>query len=67
MIMLAQYESDPELAAELIRDQIREDLGQQGIPVNSHAKLLDMLVRFEVVNLELSRLHHRLLDLEVQS
>lgn len=64
MISLQQYCDDPELAAEMIREQIREDLGQQGVPVNSQAKLLDMLTRFEIINLELARLHHRLLDLE---
>lgn len=67
MVTLETYESDPEAAAELIRDQIREDLGQQGIPLNAHAKLVDMLVRLEVVNLELSRLHHRVLELEARS
>lgn len=64
MISLQQYLDDPELATEQIRDQIRENLAAQGVPVNSQAKLLDMLVRFEVVNLEISRLHHRVLDLE---
>lgn len=64
MISLQQYVADPELAAEQIREQVREDLAAQGVPVNSHAKLLDMLARFEVVNLEISRLHHRVLDLE---
>ena len=64
MISLQQYVSDPETAAEMIRDQTREDLAAQGVPVNSHAKLADMLTRFEVVALEISRLHHRVLDLE---
>lgn len=67
MISLQQYISDPELATEQIRDQIRENLAAQGVPVNSHAKLADMLTRFEIINLELARLHHRLLDIEVQS
>lgn len=64
MVTLEKYVADPELAIEQIREQIREDLASQGVPLNSHAKLLDMLVRFEVVSLEISRLHHRVLDLE---
>ncbi len=64
MVTLAQYCDDPELAAEMIREQVSENLGQQGIPANSKAGLVDMLVRFEVVNLEISRLHHRLLNVE---
>lgn len=64
MITLAQYTDDPESAIEMIRDQIRENLAAQGVPVNSKAGLIDMLTRFEVVNLEISRLHHRLLNLE---
>jgi hypothetical protein len=64
MITLETYTDDPELAAEMIADQIRENLGQRGIPVNSKAGLVDMLTRFEIVNLELARLHHRVLDLE---
>ena len=67
MVTLSQYCDDPESAVEMIRDQIREDLAEQGIPVNSKAGLIDMLTRFEVVNLEISRLHNRLLDIEVQS
>ena len=67
MITLEKYVADPDAATEQIRDQIRENLAAQGVPVNSQAKLLDMLVRFEVVALEISRLHHRLLDIEVQS
>lgn len=67
MITLEKYVADPELAAEQIRAQVSEDLGQQGVPVNSKAGLVDMLARFEVVRLEISRLHHRILDLEVQS
>ena len=64
MITLEKYVADPEAAAEMIRDQIREDLAEQGVPLNSKAGLIDMLTRFEVVNLEISRLHHRVLDLE---
>ena len=64
MLTLAQYTDDPELASEMIADQIRENLGQQGVPLNSHAKLVDMLTKFEIINLELSRLHHRVLELE---
>lgn len=64
MITLAQYTDDPELAVEMIRAQVSENLGQQGIPANSKAGLVDMLVRLGVVNLEISRLHHRVLDLE---
>lgn len=64
MITLAQYTDDPETAAEMIRDQIREDLAAQAVPLNSQAKLIDMLTRFEIINLEISRLHHRVLDLE---
>lgn len=67
MVTLSQYLDDPEAAAEMIRDQLRENLGQQGIPVNSKAGLIDMLTRFEVISLEISRLHHRVLDLEAQS
>ena len=67
MISLQQYCDDPELAAEMIRDQIREDLAAQAVPLNSQAKLIDMLTRFEIINLEISRLHHRVLDLEAQS
>ena len=67
MISLQQYCDDPDAATEQIRDQIRENLAAQAVPLNSQAKLLDMLVRFEVVALEISRLHHRLLDIEVQS
>lgn len=67
MITIQQYCDDPELAAEQIRAQVSENLGQQGVPVNSKAGLVDMLTRFEIINLELSRLHHRLLNLEVQS
>lgn len=64
MITLSQYVSDPDLAIEQIRAQVSENLGQQGIPANSKAGLADMLTRFEVISLEISRLHHRLLDLE---
>jgi hypothetical protein len=64
MVTLSQYCADPDAAAEQIRDQIRENLAEQGIPVNSKAGLIDMLTRFEVINLEISRLHHRVLDLE---
>ena len=64
MVALEKYVADPELAVEMIRDQIRENLTAQAVPLNSQAKLIDMLVRFEIVNLEISRLHHRLLDLE---
>lgn len=67
MVTLEKYVADPELAAEMIREQTREDLAEQGVPLNSQAKLIDMLTRFEIINLELARLHHRLLDLEVQS
>lgn len=64
MVTLSQYVSDPEFAAEMIREQVCEDLAAQGIPVNSQAKLVDTLTRFEIINLEISRLHHRVLDLE---
>ncbi len=64
MITLSQYLDDPEAATEQIRDQIRENLAAQAVPLNSQAKLLDMLTRFEIINLEISRLHHRVLDLE---
>ena len=64
MITLEKYVADPELATEQIRAQVSEDLAAQGIPVNSKAGLVDMLVRLEVVSLEISRLHHRVLDLE---
>lgn len=67
MISLQQYVADPDAAADQIRDQIRENLAAQAVPLNSQAKLIDMLTRFEVVNLEISRLHNRLLDIEVQS
>lgn len=67
MISLQQYVADPDAATEQIRAQVSENLGQQGIPANSKAGLVDMLVRFAVVDLELARLHHRLLNLEVQS
>ena len=67
MITLSQYLDDPEAATEQIRDQIRENLAAQAVPLNSQAKLLDMLTRFEIINLEISRLHHRVLDLEAQS
>lgn len=67
MISLQQYLDDPEAAAEMIRDQIRENLTAQAVPLNSQAKLIDMLVRFEIVNLEISRLHHRLLELEANN
>lgn len=66
MITLEKYVADPDTAIEMIREQTREDLAAQGIPLNAHAKLIDMLVRLEVVNLEISRLHHRVLDLEAQ-
>lgn len=64
MVTLEKYCGDPDAAIEQIRAQVSENLGQQGIPANSKAGLVDMLVRFEVVNLEISRLHHRVLDLE---
>ena len=67
MITLEKYVADPELAAAVIADQIRENLGQQGVSTAQKAGLVDMLVRFEIINLELSRLHHRVLNLEVQS
>lgn len=64
MITLEKYTDDPDAATEMIRAQVSEDLAAQGVPVNSKAGLVDMLVRFEVVRLEISRLHHRVLDLE---
>lgn len=64
MVTLETYTDDPELAAEMIADQIRENLGQQGVSTAQKAGLVDMLTKFEIINLELSRLHHRLLDLE---
>ena len=64
-VTFEQYLDDPDAAAEMIREQVHENLRQQGIPTTSKAGLVDMLTRFEIINLELSRLHHRLLDIEV--
>ena len=64
MVTLEKYVADPEAATEQIRDQIRENLAAHGVPVNSQDKLADMPTRFEVVAREISRLQHRVLDLE---